>query len=469
MFRITQDDIQCIGDEETLLHFLEEKLNLPIPEGYSLKDITINYANFALGLSGTVANQVLDCQEFSVSPGKSSGIILIRFNNESGYAETLRAVAEGLDRLRRNPANLRFICMNEYFQPFAIAYFKDWQTAVLNILAWTQENTHIHTSSEHEIPTALFSKDEGRDVPYGEKDEPPSDEQKETKETSASEGYGATQQRHRSKPTSPETLLAKLRKTGRSLSRYGNIHIGITPGHTAFLIDECTRDQFVNEDPDSIELIKPLLKPRKWEGELGYLICIPRHWTGKDKSTAEQIFAETYPEISEHMSSHIDKLKERSAYKSQYATAEFYWDLPAYNFYADLKGPKIFWPPTTSSMSAAYDDSGKLLTSAAFFSTRDLSLLAILNSNLFAWYAHRKYWDEALKRLKLNKGNMVKAPIPDRTEEQKAELTELVQQILDDPDSLEVPDIETEIDELIYKLYDLTPAEIALIEKGNNQ
>ena len=27
---ITRDDIQRVGDEETLLHFLKEKLNLPI-------------------------------------------------------------------------------------------------------------------------------------------------------------------------------------------------------------------------------------------------------------------------------------------------------------------------------------------------------------------------------------------------------------------------------------------------------
>ena len=302
MTKITREDIQRISNEATLLHFLQEKLNLPIPEDLTLEDITGKFSNFGLGLSGLVADQVLSCQELFVSPGKSSGIILIRFSSESGYAEALRAIAKGLDGQKRRVAELRFICMNEYFQPFAIAYFKNWPTAVLNILAWTQENTHIHTSSEHEIPTALFSKDEGRDVPYGEEDGPPSDEQKETKQTSTSEGYGVTQQGHGSEPTSPETLLAKLRKTGRPLSRYGNLHIGIVPGHTAFLIDEFTRDQFVNEDPDSIKLIKPLLKPRKWKGELGYLICIPRHWTGKDKSTAEQIFAETYPAIEEESS-----------------------------------------------------------------------------------------------------------------------------------------------------------------------
>ena len=33
---ITRDDIQRIGDEDTLMHFLEEKLNLPIPEETTL-------------------------------------------------------------------------------------------------------------------------------------------------------------------------------------------------------------------------------------------------------------------------------------------------------------------------------------------------------------------------------------------------------------------------------------------------
>ena len=64
---------------------------------------------------------------------------------------------------------------------------------------------------------------------------------------------------------------------------------------------------------------------------------------------------------------------------------------------------------------------------------------------------------------------MVKAPIASRTEEQKAELSDLVQQILDDPYNFEVPDIEREIDQLVYKLYELTDAEIALIEEETNK
>ena len=63
---------------------------------------------------------------------------------------------------------------------------------------------------------------------------------------------------------------------------------------------------------------------------------------------------------------------------------------------------------------------------------------------------------------------MASFPVAVETIEHKANLSDLVQQILDDPDNLEIFDIEWEIDALVYDLYELTTAEIALIEKGNN-
>ncbi len=477
---ITQNDIQHIGDEETLLHFLEEKLDLPIPEKATLAQIALPLPLPFLGLDRSIFEHIIDCQDFSGFSQDTLGErrpFLIRFRRESDFSEILRNVAKGLSQKDINPDKIFFICADEHFKPFAFAYFgdsdtEDWYAEVLNIFTWTQGNTRINTGAAHDL-SALFSKSEGEDVPYAEEDDPPADQQKETKETSTSEGYNGTQQGHRSEPTSHETLLAKMRKTGRPLSRYGNIHIGITPGHKAFLIDEFTRDQFVNEDPQSIELIKPLLKPRKWEGELGYLICIPSSrnkrwpWTGKDESTAEQIFEETYRAISDHMKIHKDELKNRECFKTESATC--YWELPKYSFYPDLKRPKIFYPPITPSMRAAYDDSEKLLTSAAFFTTTDLSLLAILNSKLFAWYTREAFWNEKYKRVQLANRNMNKAPIAPRTEAQKAELSEFVQRILNDSDSFEVADIEAEIDQLVYTLYKLTKAEIALIEEQSNK
>ena len=60
---------------------------------------------------------------------------------------------------------------------------------------------------------------------------------------------------------------------------------------------------------------------------------------------------------------------------------------------------------------------------------------------------------------------MEKVPIADRTAAQKAGLSRLVERILADPQSDGVRDIEREIDELVYRFYGLTEAEIELIKQ----
>ncbi len=60
---------------------------------------------------------------------------------------------------------------------------------------------------------------------------------------------------------------------------------------------------------------------------------------------------------------------------------------------------------------------------------------------------------------------MEKVPIADRTDAQRAALSELVEQILADPESDCVREIEQQIDALVYQLYGLTDQEIALIEQ----
>ena len=490
---ITREDIQRVGDEETLLHFLEEKLNLPVPESLPLEDITTKFANFALGLSGAVANQVLDCQELSVSPGKSSGIVLIRFNSRLVYTEALRAVAEGLDRLGRNPVDLCFICMNEYFQPFAIANFndsesEDWQTAILNIRAWTQENTHIHTSSEHELPIGFFTNEpsgdneDNKDDPLINKgideeiadndifanadsrDKPPVNEPSEISNNKTA--------RHRINPISSNNLLSKLEDIGTPLERHKDItiYIGLDTTHKeAFVVDEHTCRHLIAKDSDSAKLIESFPEssriPRKWRWELSNIIYLKSSsnkqwpWSGKDELEAERIFKDIYPAISEHMH------KYKNILKRSVKPAKYYWEIPARNMLQKLEHPKIIYPATGRFMPAAYDiDYRFLLSSSYFIPTTDLSLLAILNSKLFGWYTHKKY-QYPNKRLSFVKKNMQNAPIVPRTEEQKSELSDLVQQILDVPNNPEVPHIEREIDQLVYKLYDLTPAETALIEE----
>jgi len=51
---------------------------------------------------------------------------------------------------------------------------------------------------------------------------------------------------------------------------------------------------------------------------------------------------------------------------------------------------------------------------------------------------------------------------------QKAPIISLVEKILDDPDSPEVPRLEREIDHLAYDPYGLTEDEIAIVEQNSS-
>ena len=364
---ITQDDLQRIGDEDTLLHFLEEKMNLPIPEGLPLEDITIKFGKLALGLSGVVASQVLDCQELSVSLGESSGIILIRFNSKSGYVEALRAVAAGLDRSRHNPASLRFICMDEHFQPFALAYFNDSESKdCLNIRAWTQENTYIHTSWEHELPTNFFGKESTDEL----------EDKTEINEFNVTASL-----------SSPD-LSAKLEAIGTQLGTLEHIHSGITTGYDrALLIDERTRKHLLAEDPNSRELIKrsPRIS-RKWICEPKYLIGILsshiKQWPWShisSESAAERIFEKEYPAIHAHLSRHTNGLKKRS----KTVQGKFYWEMSNKRLEPTPKRSEIIYPQYPTSMQAVYDSSEGIPTSSFhLIPTTDLSLLAIFKQQL---------------------------------------------------------------------------------------
>ena len=464
---ITRDDIQSIGDEESLMQFLDEKLGLPIPEGLTLGEIVADYSPYWLGLSGDIANAMLDCQEISGSPGESSGIFLVRFRREEDYSEVLRLVS-GSPRWRgRNPADFGFICAGENYQPFAFAYFSDsaggdWQNAELTVFSWIETKTVVHTGARHELPDVFFpapfrEQDDRRvtpvviDLPDDEVVNPPDDN-----------------------PDSRERLLAKLRSTGTSLGRHWKIFGGsiVTGLNSAFVIDEFKREQLIAEDSESAQLIRPLARiPRnnKWAPERKHLIWIPssryKQWPWSvargDEVSAEQIFVKTYPAISEHLYGYKEDLKNPKAKHR----GEFYWELKEKEQHLEDRYPRIIYP-IRSSMRACYVDWDAVLLFGTFsIPTTDLSLLAILNSKVFKWWAQSECFAPSENRLVFGKSSMDNFPVADRTE-QKSALTEFVQLILDEPDSREVTALEEEIDARVYAMYGLTPAEIALIEEN---
>ena len=274
-------------------------------------------------------------------------------------------------------------------------------------------------------------------------------------------------------------LLKRLENVGTPLEGYidGGFYRGLTIGcNDAFIIDESVRQHLIFEHAKSGELIKPSLRGRtlrKWKVESTneYMIVIAssvnREWPWSDARSdteAERTFAETYPAIYNHLNNYRDRLIVRDD------RGKFYWELRSCAYYAGFAKPKIIYPQTAKSLYACYDtDKTFGVNSIYFIPTDDLSLLAILNSQLFDWYARHKFqslndpW--AGGRLQFLAQYMKHVPIAHRSAVQKAELSRLVERILADPENNDVREIEQEIDELVYQLYGLTDAEIELIKQ----
>ena len=266
-------------------------------------------------------------------------------------------------------------------------------------------------------------------------------------------------------------LLEKLRRTGETLGECvtGSFYRGVVTGYDeAFIINEFVRQQLIDEDSRSSELIKPVLRGRnlkKWKTEsTGYYLIFTRH----------SIDIERYPAIKRYLSQYkVDLQPKKSRGQSRgRAMGSYKWyEIQANTaYYQDFDKPKIFYTETAKSLYGCYDATKTFgLKTTYFISTDDLSLLAILNSRLFDWYARHKFqslndpW--AGGRLIFKKASMEVVPIADRTAAQKAELSHLVEQILADPKSNRIREIEQEIDDLVYELYGLTDAEIELIKR----
>ncbi|QOX77427.1 Eco57I restriction-modification methylase domain-containing protein [Trichlorobacter lovleyi] len=97
-----------------------------------------------------------------------------------------------------------------------------------------------------------------------------------------------------------------------------------------------------------------------------------------------------------------------------------------------------------------------------------LYLLGVLNSRFIGWYFKNRFQisaEDTFPQIMIS--DIQQFPVPEAPEDQQVPIVERVQQILDAPDSPEVPRLEAEIDRLVYALYNLTDEEIALVEKAS--
>ena len=133
-------------------------------------------------------------------------------------------------------------------------------------------------------------------------------------------------------------------------------------------------------------------------------------------------------------------------------------------------------------ITACYDSEGIIITNTLTAFRLDESItekfwLGYLNSSFVSWYAYNFIYSRAIRTMHFYNFYIQQIPIPktivEKPEQQKP-LVELVDKILaitEDKDYLENPtkqakvkEYEHQIDQLVYKLYGLTPEEIKIVE-----
>lgn len=238
-----------------------------------------------------------------------------------------------------------------------------------------------------------------------------------------------------------------------------NLYSGIKTGYNdAFWINDEIKNKLISENPNSIELIKPLCRGtdiRKWQVTNEDLNIIYTH---------SETEIEKYPAVKDYLFQFKDRLKKR-------AVKQPWWQLQqAQNRDGIWDNPKILYPDickesrfTLDQKSIYSDMKGFVLTSSSKF------ILALLNSSLIWWYLKQicAVLGDPDKggRLQLKSQYIEKIPIVNCQDEKLiSKINLLVDNCLDNPKNCR--ESENEIDNIIYELYDLNEEEIEIIEQN---
>ena len=189
-------------------------------------------------------------------------------------------------------------------------------------------------------------------------------------------------------------LFERLTNQGTPLGEFvdGRIYRGIVTGlNKAFVIDRYKRDELVEADPRSAEIIKPWLRGRdikRWKAEWAgnYIVAIQNSgdsdatnpWAeASTEADARRIFATTYPAIHDHMSRYERRLRPRSD------QGRYWWELRACAYYPEFARPKIIWPEFARSVRFCFDTGGNYVNNKCYVMPTDsMWMLAVMNSAL---------------------------------------------------------------------------------------
>ena len=216
-----------------------------------------------------------------------------------------------------------------------------------------------------------------------------------------------------------------------------------------------------------------------------YLILMKKGWTKNKSHGAKNAWIwlkNTYPSIAAHLKPFSKKAQKR------YDQGEYWWELRACDYYEAFEKPKIIYPNICRKPEFTFDKAGFYANQKCFIiPIQDEYLLGILNSSItfflfrlilpklrgnFYEPSYVYFKDFPIRTIDFNNPT-------DKTTHDK--IVQLVEQILklnkqlsahNDPQTQTILErrikaIDKQIDQLVYRLYDLTAEEIEIAERNS--
>lgn len=172
----------------------------------------------------------------------------------------------------------------------------------------------------------------------------------------------------------------------------GRIFFGVKTGlNAAFIIDDFTRNQIVDESPETEPFIKRVLRGaslRPWyqEDEGSWIIVLPSGWTKEKFGTSvseEEAWngvKKNYPALAKYLEPFARRAKKRQD------QGDFWWELRPCVYYHAFEETKILWPDISKYPRFSMDKTGLYLTNTGYIAhTNQEWLLAYLMSRC-AWF-----------------------------------------------------------------------------------
>lgn len=197
-------------------------------------------------------------------------------------------------------------------------------------------------------------------------------------------------------PDTVTALYEKLGKAGIPLAEFIGAKpiYGIKTGcNEAFFVDSDQRRKLIEANPACEPLFVRYFRGQDikrwksaWDGE--WLIALrssnEAEWPWTDQENAEEVFAESFPSIHRHMSSH------RHALEGRKNNVRFWWELSSFSAWKTFERPKIVYQEIQFHPSYAMESEGVCSNNKTFIlPTADKFVLAVLNSPLMWWFTWR--------------------------------------------------------------------------------